>query len=400
MNIEKTRKDFPFLKSNKNIYFDNACNTLRPVSVIEKMNEYYTDYPVCAGRSNFSLAEKLTNDISDVRKEVAKFIRAKKSSEIIFTRNTTESINLLAKSFKFRKGDVILTSDKEHNSNLIPWQYLAKEKGLIHKVIPSNQDNTFNLDRFKEMLTPEVKLVAIGMTSNLDGVSVPAKDIINIAHKNGSLVLLDGAQTVAHEQINVSDLDADFLAFSGHKIFGPSGIGVLYGKMDLLESLNPFLLGGSTVSNSTYDDFELMPIPKRFEAGLQNFPGILGLGEAIKYIRQVGFKNIAKQELLLNTYLTTELSKIDGLKIIGPIDPSKRSGIISFYSDGLDVHQLSIMLDRSAGIMLRSGQHCVHSWFNSRGIENSLRISLSFYNTIEEAQKFILEFNKILKILK
>ena len=400
MNIEKTRNDFPFLKNNKNIYFDNACNTLRPLSVIEKMNEYYIDYPVCAGRSNFSLADKLTNEINEVRKQVARFIGTRKDSEIIFTKNTTESINLIAKSFEFVKGDIILTTDKEHNSNLIPWQYLAKEKDLIHKVIPSNPDNTFNLDNYKELLNPRVKLVAIGMTSNLDGVSVPAKEIIEIAHKNGSLVLLDAAQAAAHGEINVSKLDADFLAFSGHKIFGPSGTGVLYGKSDLLESLNPFLLGGSAVSNSTYEEYDLMPIPERFEAGLQNFSGILGLGKAIKYIAKIGFKNIVKQELLLNNYLSSELLKIDGLKIIGPIDASKRSGIISFYIDGLNVHELSVMLDRSADIMLRSGQHCVHSWFNAHNIDGSLRISLSFYNTMEEAKKFVEEFNKIIKILK
>ena len=400
MNIEKIRKDFPFLEKENKIYFDNACNTLRPASIIEKMNEYYSDYPVCAGRSNFLLADKLTSEINETRKQVAKFIGAKKESEIIFTRNTTESINLVAKSLKFREGDIILTTDKEHNSNLIPWQYLAKEKKLIHKVIPSNSDNTFDLDNFKELLDPQVKLVAIGMTSNLDGVSVPAKEIIELAHKNGSLVLLDAAQTAAHEEINVSKIDADFLAFSGHKIFGPSGIGVLFGKQKLLESLNPFLLGGSTVSNSTYDGHELMPIPERFEAGLQNYPGILGLGSAVGYINKIGFKNIVKQELILNKYLSEELLKIEGLKIIGPESAKERSGIISFYIEDIDVHQISVMLDQSAGIMLRSGQHCVHSWFNSRGIKNSLRISLSFYNTIEEAKILVSELNNIIKILR
>jgi len=400
MNVEKIRKRFPFLDNNKNIYFDNACNTLRPNSVIEKINQYYTDYPVCAGRSNFQLAEKLTSDILKVRKEVAKFIGAKKSSEVIFTRNTTESINLIAKSFKFKKGDIILTSDKEHNSNLTPWTQIAKEKGLIHRVIPSNDDNTFSLENFEKMLNPDVKFLAIGLTSNLDGVSTPAKEIIRMAHKNSTLVLLDAAQTVAHSEIDVSDLDVDFLAFSGHKIFGPSGIGVLYGKTDLLESLNPFLLGGSTVSSSSYDDFELMPIPERFEAGLQNYPGILGLGKAIELVEEIGLKNIAKQETLLNEYLTSELLKMEGVQIIGPRDSAKRSGIVSFYVKNINVHELSVMLDRSANIMCRSGQHCVHSWFNARGIENSLRVSFSFYNTLDEVKKFIEELNKILKILK
>jgi len=400
MNIEKIREDFPLLRNGDKIYFDNACNTLRPISVIQQINRYYTEFPVCAGRSNFVLASNLTDKIGETRKQIANFISAKSPREIIFTRNTTESINLVAKSLNLGEGDIVLTTDKEHNSNLIPWLYLKKEKGIVHKVIPSNPDNSFSLENFKKLLNPKVALVALGMTSNLDGVSIPAKEIIELSHNNGSLVLLDAAQTAAHIEINVSKLNVDFLAFSGHKIFGPSGIGVLYGKIDLLESLNPFLLGGSTVSNSTYDDYELMPVPERFEAGLQNFSGILGLGEAVKYLTKIGFKNIIKQELLLNEYLSKEMAKIDGLVIIGPQNAKERSGIINFYIDNLDVHQLSVMLDQSAGIMLRSGQHCVHSWFNSRGIKNSLRISLSFYNTIEEAQVLITELNNIIKILK
>ncbi|PLX22152.1 selenocysteine lyase [Candidatus Parcubacteria bacterium] len=398
MNIKKLRKDFYFLQKKNYIYFDNACNSLRPDCVVEKINEYYKEYPVCAGRSNYALAEKLTTDLLGVRKNIAKFISAKED-EIIFTKNTTESINLLANSLDLKEGDIVLTTDKEHNSNLIPWIKL-KSKGVIHKTINSNPDNTFNIERLSKVLCPEVKLLALGMSSNLDGVSIPAKEIIDLAHKNGSLVLLDAAQSAISEKIDVKYLDVDFLAFSGHKILGPSGTGVLFGKKDLLEKLGSFLVGGSTVHSSSYDDFELADIPERFEAGLQNFSGILGLGEAIKYLEKIGLKNIQKQKLVLNEYLSNELLKIDKLHIIGPEEASRRSGIVSFYIDDIDSHQLSIMLDRSAGIMTRSGQHCVHSWFKSREVASSLRVSMSFYNTLDEVKKFVDELNNIIKILR
>ena len=402
INTEKVRKDFPLFQEkigNKPIvYFDNACQSLRPLQVIEAMNEYYQKYPACGGRSMHKLGEIVTNKIDNARKTIAKFIKAKRKEEIIFTRNTTEGINLVARSLDLRQGDVVVTTDKEHNSNLIPWQILSKKERIVHKIVPSKNDNTFDLDAFAKIMNDKVKLVSMVYTSNLDGVTIPAQEIIKIAHQYGAKVLLDAAQAAPHQEIDVSKLDVDFLAFSGHKMLGPSGTGILYGKYHLMEELEPFLVGGNTVEYSTYESHKLLPPPEKFEAGLQDYAGIIGLGEAVKYLNQIGFESIAEHEYKLNKFITEEIVKIPGLKIIGPFDPALRGGIISFYIDGVDSHQIALILDETANIMIRSGQHCVHSWFASRKIQSSVRVSLCFYNTLEEAGIFVENFNKFIKL--
>lgn len=396
--INKIMQDFALLAKNE-IYFDNACQTLRPKQVVDAMNEYYNEYPACGGRSMHHLASKVTKKCEEARSIIAKFINTKRKEEIIFTRNTTEGINLIAHSLKFKEGDIIITSDKEHNSNLIPWQVLVEKNGIEHKIIYSKVDNTFDLDEYKKLLNNKVRLVSLGFTSNLDGVTIPAKQIIELAHKAGALVLLDCAQAVPHQKIDVQELDVDFLAFSGHKMLGPSGIGVLYGKYKLLEELAPFMVGGDTVSESTYTTHKFLPPPEKFEAGLQDYAGIIGLGEAVNYINNVGFKFIKEQELLLNKFITEELQNIPNLTIIGPSDPSLRSGIVSFYIPNKDSHQIALMLDETAKIMVRSGQHCVHSWFNYKNIVGSARASFYFYNTMEEAEVFVKELKKVVSIL-
>ncbi|MDP2708928.1 MAG: aminotransferase class V-fold PLP-dependent enzyme [bacterium] len=403
LNLEKIRQDFPLFEKQINgqplVYFDNACMSLKPLPVINAINEYYYNYPACAGRSGHKLGEMVTKKVEEARKKIAELINAKHTEEIIFTRNTTEGINLIAHSLKLNSGDIILTTDKEHNSNLIPWQILSKKIGVVHKVVESKPDNTFDLEKFESLMSAKVKLVAMGQTSNLDGVSIPAKQIIKIAHSHGALVLLDAAQAAPHKKIDVADLDVDFLAFSGHKMLGPTGTGVLYGKKQLLENLEPFLTGGDTVEYSTYTDHKLLPIPEKFEAGLQDYAGIIGLGAAAEYLQNVGHENIAEQELKLNKYLTEEILKIPKVKIIGPADPALRSGIVSFYIDGIDSHQIAILLDETANVMIRAGQHCVHSWFTAHGITTSARASLYFYNTMAEAEIFVASLNKIMKIL-
>lgn len=400
--INNIRKDFPLFKESVGgkipIYFDNACMSLKPSSVIKAMDEYYERYPACGGRSGHKMAETVTQKCQEARKVVAKFIGAKKDSEIIFTRNTTEGINLVARCLDLKKGDVVITSDKEHNSNLVPWQVLSRKNGIIHKIVYFKADNTFDLEEFEGMMSNDVKLVALGYTSNLDGVTIPAQKIIDIAHKFGALVLLDGAQTAPHQKINVSELDVDFLAFSGHKMLGPTGTGVLYGKYELLENMEPFLVGGDTVEYSTYTDYKLLPPPEKFEAGLQDYAGIIGLGEAVKYLERIGMENIAKQEHQLNEYITKRLLEIPGIKIIGPADSSLRSGIVSFYHEKIDSHQIAVMLEEMSNVMIRSGQFCVHSWFDAHKIKNSARVSLYFYNTLEEAETFVDTLNKIIKI--
>ncbi|MFV1917518.1 MAG: aminotransferase class V-fold PLP-dependent enzyme [Patescibacteria group bacterium] len=403
MNISKIHQDFPLLqegiKGKPVIYFDSACQTLRPLPVIEAINEYYLKYPACAGRSVHKLGELVTKKCDEARKAVAHFINAKRKEEIIFTRNTTEGINLVANSLGLKPGDVVITTDKEHNSNLVPWQMLAQRGGIIHKIVLSKDDNTFDPEALAEMMNDKVKLVSMVYTSNLDGVTIPARNIIEIARQHGAKVLLDAAQTVPHQKIDVKKLDADFLAFSGHKMLGPSGIGILYGKHQLLEKLEPFLVGGDTVEYSTYKTHKFLPLPEKFEAGLQNYAGIIGLGAAVKYLGKVGFKNITQQEHRLNKFITGEMDKIPQITILGPRDPVLRGGTISFYVKGVDPHQIALVLDESANIMVRSGQHCVHSWFNSRNIPGSVRASLYFYNTLEEAEIFITNLQKVVELL-
>jgi len=400
-DLSKTREDFKILSGNSTsvpVYLDSACMSLKPNQVVEAMNRYYFEYPACAGRSSHQLGNNVTKKVKEARALVAKFINAKSEKEIIFTRNTSEGINLLANSFVFKKGDVVLISDKEHNSNLVPWLVLKEKIGIELKVIPSKEDNTFDLEKFSEMVVG-ARLISIVHTSNLDGVTNPIKEIIEIAHKNNTLVSVDCAQSIAHQKIDVRKLDVDFIAFSGHKMLGPTGMGVFYGKEKLLNELNPFLVGGDTVEYTTYEDYKMLPIPEKFEAGLQDYAGIIGLGEAAKYLSNLDFDKIEKHEFELNKYVTDELAKFPQIKIIGPSDLKLRSGIINFYIENTDMHKFAIMLDNMAGIAIRSGQHCVHSWFHSRGIRNSARVSVYIYNTREEMEKFINNLSKIIKII-
>jgi len=401
LNIDKIRADFDILnKENgkKPIYLDSACMALKPKQVISAMDKYYADYPACAGRSSHKLGDEVTKKVKESRREVARFINASSENEIIFTRNTTEGINLLANSFGFSKGDVVLISDKEHNSNLIPWLVLRDRVGIIVKVLHSKEDGRFDLEKFKEEVRG-VRLVSFVHTSNLDGTTIPAKEVVRIAHENNALVFLDCAQSIAHRKVDVKDLEIDFLAFSGHKMFGPTGTGVFYGKSELLGKLNPFMTGGETVANSTYDSYEFLHVPEKFEAGLQDYAGIIGLGEAVKYLNNLDFKEIEAHELELNSYITGELERISKIKIIGPKDARERSGIINFYIDGMDMHKVAVMLDEMARIEVRSGRHCVHAWFNDKDILNSVRVSLALYNTKEEVEMFINNLNKIIKII-
>jgi len=397
MEIDKIRQDFPILRDGKTIYFDNACQSLRPESVIAAIDEYYEKYPACGGRSVHKLAEIVTKRVDEARSEIAKFIGANRKEEIIFTKNTTEGINLVANSLDLKKGDIVLITDKEHNSNLIPWQILSEKKGIILKIVHSKDDNTFDLEKFESAMTDNVKLVSFVFTSNLDGTTIPAEEIIKIAHEHGALVMLDAAQTMAHQKVDVEKLEVDFLAFSGHKMLGPSGTGVLYGKYKLLEKLEPFMVGGETVQFSTYEDHKLLPPPEKFEAGLQDYAGIIGLAEAAKYIESVGFESIQKQEKELNQYISKEISEISGLKIIGPAEAERRGSIVNFYHEKAEPHQIALVLSE-AGIMVRSGQHCVHSWFNAKGIKGSVRASVAFYNTLEEARVFCEKLKEIIKL--
>ncbi len=401
MDVEKIRQDFPALQQEIRgrpiIYFDNACMTLKSRQVIDAMLEYYECFPACAGRSIHKMSSMVEERCRSARKRVKGFLDARKTEEIIFTRNTTEGINLVANSLGLGKGDVVVTSDREHNSNLVPWQILKKRAGIEHRIVKSNEDGTFNLENLKK----EVKgaaLFSVVHTSNLDGYTVPVKEAAGIAKDEGALVMVDAAQSAPHREFSVRKLGVDFLACSGHKMTGPTGTGILYGRMDLLESMRPFLVGGDTVVTSTYDDHKLLPPPEKFEAGLQDYAGWIGLGAAVEYLMKVGKENIEKHETELNRFVTEEIKDIPGVRIMGPQDPGKRAGIVSFLLDGMDYHQVAMLLDNNANIMVRSGHHCVSSWFNARGLTGSVRASLYLYNTKEEAEVFVQELRKVAEL--
>jgi len=400
MNVEAIRKDFPILQEGIDgripIYFDNACSTLKPIQIIEAMSDYYRNYPACGSRSIHKMGTKVTMKCDEAREKIQRFLNAQNSDEIVFTRNTTEGINLVAWSFGLKKGDIVLTTDKEHNSNLVPWHQLARRIGIAHKVVPSNKDETFSMENFENLMSKKVKLVSMAHTSNLDGYTIPAKDIIKVAHDYGALVMLDGAQSAPHQKVDVKNLDVDFFTFSLHKMLGPSGMGVLYGKYDLLEEMNPFLVGGDTVSNTTYEESNILKPPKKFEGGLQNYAGMIGSGATIDYLVKIGMENIEEHEKRLNSLATNLLKDAKGLKILGP-KVELRGGILSFVIRGLDPHDICMMLDEVAGIMIRSGMHCVHSWFNSRGINGSARASFYVYNTEEEVRIFAEQVDKLIE---
>lgn len=403
MDLSKFRNDFNILqkkiKGMPIIYFDNACMTLRPRQVVEAMNEYYNEYPACGERSEHALGKRVTEEIEKSRKEIAKFIGAKKDKEIIFTKNTTEGINLVANSFAFENKKTVLLSEKEHNSNLLPWLRLKKKSAV----------NRFNVEFVKfgdefdiEDFSRKVKnagLVSMVWTSNMDGTSIPVEKIIKIAHENKVPVMIDAAQATPHKAIDVRKLDADFLAFSGHKMLGPTATGVLYGKQKMLEKLESFAIGGGTVQDSTYDSMVMEEIPERFEAGLQNYAGIIGMSAATRYLSSVGMDNIEKHEKMLNEKASKAVVNAGG-EILGGKDASKRSGILSFNLPNIDAHTVAIILDESRNIMVRAGRHCVHSYFNAHGIEGSVRASFYFYNTLEEVEVFSEEIKKIAEMGK
>ncbi len=390
MNPEKIRKDFPVLETGI-IYLDSACMSLRPLPVINKIREYYEQYPACGERSQHGLGKKVTEEVERSRKEVAEFISAKEK-EIIFTKNTTEGINLVAHSLGFRPGEEIIISGKEHNSNLLPWLKQREENGAVLQVIPFDQE--FDLKEFQKNLNRKTRLVSMVYASNLDGTSIPITEVIKLAHENGSLVLLDGAQAVPHQKVDVKKLGADFLAFSGHKMLGPAS-GVLYGREELLKQMKPFLAGGGAVKDSSYHSAEWEEAPAKFEAGLQDYAGIVSLAEAARYLGKIGMEDIHEHEILLNRMVTERLS--DKVKLLGPLPAEKRGGIFSFNIKELDPHLIAGVLDKSKKIAVRSGAHCVHSWFNQHDLKGSVRASFYLYNTMEEAKIFCAEVEKIVQ---
>lgn len=428
--LEKIRDEFPSLRFQHNgkapVYLDNACTTLTPKQVIDAMDEYYSGFPGCAGaRSRHLFARKVNDriegnpeeDIVGSRTIIKDFINAHSEKTIIFTQNASHAINLVALGFPFKPGDTVLLTDREHNSNLLPWLRLQKKAGVKVDFIKTNDDETFDLDTLKQKLEAgNVALVSMAYTSNITGYTIPAGEIIRLAHASGAKVLLDAAQTAAHQKIDVQVLDVDFLAFSLHKMCGPRGVGVLYAKQGLWgqseteensteDNLIPVILGGGTVSDATYSGYSLHDSQERFEVGIQNYPGQIAAGTAINYIKQIGFETIARQTGMLNSYLTQELLKRYGdtgwFHILGPQKAELRGGILTFEVNRPNAVGIADELSDMNNIMIRDGVFCVNSYFNSKFGQGWLRprlpsehrmfyrVSLYFYNTLEECNVFL-----------
>ena len=393
MDIKKIRNDFPTLQSEHSpAYLDNACVTLKPESVLKVINDYYTQTPGCGGRSVHRYGTKISKQTSNARIKLQKFLNAGNPNEVVFTRNATHSLNQVAHGMKWQEGDVVLTTDREHNSNLVPWLQLEQERGIDHRVVPSLPDNTFDIEAFEAACADageKLKMVSMSQIGNLDGVQVPIKEITRIAHDFGALVCVDGAQSTPHMRVDVQELDIDFLAFSIHKMCGPSGMGGLWGKYELLDNLRTIQSGGQTIANATYDSIEWAKPPARFEGGLGNFSGMMATGAAIDYLSSFDMNEVHEHEIRLNQIMTDGIKDLPGVDIIGPENPKLRGGICSILMNKLPAHDIALLLDEAAGVMVRSGQHCVHSWFNSRGFDNgSLRASAYLYNTEDEARLF------------
>ncbi len=363
-------EDFPNL--NK-VYLDSACMSLRPDPVIEKVEEYYREYPACPGRSNHALSVRADQELETARKKIAYFIDAKPEN-LVLTSGTTESINIVANGFNTES---VFISDREHNSNLVPWQQDNRELNVIRT------KNGFNLEKLDRELE-ENDLVSFVHVSNLDGYELPVKDIIEIARENGAYTLVDAAQSIPHQKFSVETLRPDFVAFSGHKMLGPSGTGGLYVSERVKDKLNPLVKGGGMVQNSTYSGSEPSNFPHNIEAGLPNLAGFIGLGEAVDYIQNIGIKKIEGHEEKLTALMRSGLDSIDNVSTLG----EKGTGVVSFRIEGVDSHQASLMLSQR-DIAVRSGMHCLHSWFNDRDEKPSIRASLYIYNNKSDVQKFL-----------
>jgi cysteine desulfurase/selenocysteine lyase len=403
MDIDKIREDFPILSKKINgkpfIYFDSACTSLKPKKVIDAILAYYTEYTGCAGRSVHKFATKTTEEFEKARGKVSKFVNAKRPEEVIWTKNTTEAINLVSHSFKLSKGDKVLTTNLEHSSGLMPWQLRAEKGDIVLDFVLCDNEGEFNIEEFKKKIDKRTKLVSIIHASNVTGTRAPLEEMIKIAHDNGSFVLVDGAQSVPHFSVDVRKLDIDFLAWSGHKMCGPTGIGCLYGKYDLLKELQPFILGGETIKDADLKTHVLDEIPHRFEGGIQNYAGAIGLGAAVDYLSSIGMKNIENYEKELAKLLIEGLLTIPGIDLLGPKDYKKKGALAAFNIKGMEPHDVAIMLDEQ-NIFVRSGMHCaypIHKFLHEN--KGSARASLYFYNTKEEIKIFIEKLNNIAKAL-
>ena len=369
------RNDFPLLMQNKIIYIDNAATSQRPQCVIDAEGDFYKNYNANPLRGLYSLSVEATEVYENAREAVRKFIGAEKSNEIIFTRNTTESLNLVAYSYglsNVKKGDEIVVSIMEHHSDLLPWQMVAKTCGAELKFIECAKDGSIDLEKVKELITSRTKIVAMTQVSNVLGREYPVKEIAKLAHEKGAVMVVDGAQSTPHMRVDVTDLDADFFAFSGHKLLAPMGIGVLYGKEELLEKMPPFLSGGEMIDSVTRTSAVYAELPHKFEAGTVNAAGAAGLKAAIDYIEKVGFDYIGEREIALTSRAIEKMKKIPHVNIIGSENADEHTGIVTFTIDNVHPHDISEIL-AADGIAVRAGHHCAQPLLTHLGLNSTAR---------------------------
>ena len=395
MDIQEIRKHFPILDQEVNghplVYLDSAATSQKPISVIEAVSDYYKGYNSNVHRGVHTLGTRATDGYEGAREKVRSFINAATTEEVIFTRGTTTSINTVAASYgraNVEEGDEIVITHMEHHSNIIPWQQLAKEKGAVLKYVPLQEDGTITLEDVRATITSRTKIVAIMMVSNVLGTMNPIKEITKIAHENGAVMMVDGAQAAPHMKIDVQDLDCDFFAFSGHKMVGPTGIGVLYGKKKHLEAMEPVEFGGEMIDFVGLYDSTWKELPWKFEGGTPIIAGAIGLGAAIDFLEDIGLSNIEAHEHKLAAYALEKMSAVEGMKIFGPQDPAQRAGLVTFNIDDVHPHDVATVLD-SEGIAVRAGHHCAQPLMKWLNVSATARASFYLYNTEEEIDRLV-----------
>ncbi len=398
LDVEAVRRDFPILRGGI-IYLDNAASSLTPEPVLAKMLEYYREYRANVERGVHRLSQKASVEYEEAHRKVARFIGARSWRNIIFTRNTSEGINLVARGIEWKRGDKIVTTLLEHHSNFIVWLRAARRFGLEVEVVKPNREGLFNLSDFEKAIDDRTRLVAVTHVSNVLGVIVPVEEIAEIAHEHGSLILVDGAQSVPHMKTDVEAIGCDFLAFSGHKMLGPTGIGVLYINESALEWLEPLCIGGGTIRDVDLHQYELGESPERFEAGTPAIAEAIGLGAAVEYLERLGMKDVEDHDREISWAIKEGLMELEKVEVYGPKDPEHGMSVVSFNVEGLNPHEVALALDASANIMVRSGHHCAlplikHLLNRPQG---TVRASTYIYNTLDEAERLVETVKEIVK---
>jgi len=388
MNLNNIKNQFPIFSKKINgkslVYLDSSNSSQKPISVLNKLDEFYRYEFSNVGRSIHSLAVKATNQFDETRVSIKNFINAKSKDEIIFTKNATESINLVASTFgqqNINKGDEILITELEHHSNYVPWHYLRKIKGAVIKFAPINEDGDIEINKFEKLITPKTKIVGITHLSNVTGTIVPVKEIVEIAHKKNIPVLIDGCQSAPHIKIDVQDIDCDFYVMSAHKVYGPTGVGILYGKKKWLENLPPYIGGGGMISEVKKDKITYASLPEKYEAGTMPTAEVIAFNESIKFMNSIGIENLMNHEKELTNYALEKLKKINSVKLIG--NPKNKAGVISFTIKGIHPHDIATILDED-GVAIRAGHHCCQILHEKLNLSATARASLGIYNTKED----------------